>query len=49
LKQDKIAARNQNNANELEKRASFPSVTGLKFDIDGSSAYFAGTNKSDAV
>jgi hypothetical protein len=29
---------------DLQKRATFPSVLGLKFDIDGSTAYFAGTN-----
>lgn len=30
--------------NALQKRATFPSTSGLKFNIDGSTAYFAGTN-----
>jgi mannan endo-1,4-beta-mannosidase len=28
----------------VEKRASAPSVSGLKFDIDGTTAYYVGTN-----
>ncbi len=31
-------------AQGLEKRASYPSVSGLKFSIDGKVAYFAGSN-----
>jgi mannan endo-1,4-beta-mannosidase len=31
-------------SNDLHKRATFPSVSGLKFNINGSTAYFAGTN-----
>jgi len=30
--------------NDLQKRAAFPSASGLKFNIDGSTSYFAGTN-----
>jgi mannan endo-1,4-beta-mannosidase len=37
-------ARHEESPNNLLKRASFPSVTGLKFNIDGSTAYYAGTN-----
>ncbi len=28
----------------LEERATFPSTSGLKFNIDGTTGYFAGTN-----
>ena len=28
----------------IEKRATIPSVSGLKFNIDGTTKYFAGTN-----
>jgi len=31
-------------AQSVEKRAAYPSVSGLKFDIDGKIAYFAGSN-----
>ena len=31
-------------SNVLQKRATFPSASGLKFNIDGSTSYFAGTN-----
>lgn len=37
-------AGNEATSSELEKRATFPSVSGLKFNIDGSTVYFAGTN-----
>lgn len=31
-------------SHNLRKRASNPTVSGLKFDIDGTTQYFAGTN-----
>lgn len=37
-------ARDEVTTRELQKRASNPSVSGLKFNIDGTVAYFAGTN-----
>ena len=37
-------ARDEITTSELQKRASNPSVSGLKFNIDGTTAYFAGTN-----
>ncbi len=37
-------ARDEITTSGLQKRASNPSVSGLKFNIDGTTAYFAGTN-----
>jgi len=31
-------------SSDLQKRATFPSASGLKFNIDGSTSYYAGTN-----
>jgi len=37
-------AAGQAEAPELEKRATYPTVSGLEFNIDGTTAYYAGTN-----
>lgn len=37
-------ARGEITTSEIQKRASNPSVSGLKFNIDGKTAYFAGTD-----
>ena len=43
--EDELVERtHQNEKSSLDKRATIPSVSGLKFNIDGTTAYFAGTN-----
>jgi hypothetical protein len=44
-REDELADRTDENLGpSLDKRATIPSVSGLKFNIDGTTAYFAGTN-----
>jgi mannan endo-1,4-beta-mannosidase len=43
--EDELVERtHQNKGFSLDKRPTIPSVSGLKFNIDGTTAYFAGTN-----
>lgn len=44
-REDELIDRTDENLGpSLDKRATIPSVSGLKFNIDGTTAYFAGTN-----